>query len=215
MSRPRSGAADFWGVVLNATPVPTWTTADGTTEINMGLRRVPPEYRPTRAKGESRVTTEASSIPSTAAETAYASLQTGALPIMAQAAEAVDAEDLTQIRHDEQAVLDDIRLWWEQVSRLDAQKCIAKLEEYGSSDFDIMAQSMIAIGGEAWSGASDADKARIGREMAVLFYIQGKVARAFGALQKGRIPSEDTYRDITGYGMILRRIRETGNWGVL
>ncbi len=95
----------------------------------------------------------------------------------------------------------------------DAAACVAKLREYGSSDFDIMAQSMIAVGGLAWEGTSDEDKARIGREMAILFYLQGKVARAFGALQKGRIPSDDTIDDMVCYAMILRRVRQFGRWG--
>lgn len=117
------------------------------------------------------------------------------------------------LRDEKQQALDELADWWAKASDLDAQMCLAKLDEYGSSDFDIMAQSMIAVGGGAWTGATDDDKARIGREMAIAFYLQGKVARAFGAFQSGRVPSADTIDDIIRYGMMWRRVRETGRWG--
>lgn len=154
----------------------------------------------------------------------YEALTTGAIPMTVptppRPLEEVPVDRATAaaaweklLSEDELEEMDALHDWWAASSQADAESCLAKLYEYGSSDFDIMAQSMIAVGGAAWTGAADQDKARIGREMAVLFYLQGKVARAFGALQKGRIPSNDTYDDITRYSMILRRVRQTGKWG--
>lgn len=159
--------------------------------------------------------------PTTGSTPTYEALHTGAIPITPpvtrasrtpEQASQIARDWATLLSQDEQEGMDALHDWWADLAQKDAESCLAKLYEYGSSDFDIMAQSMIAVGGSAWSGASDVDKARIGREMAVLFYLQGKVARAFGALQKGRVPSNDTYDDITRYSMILRRIRETGKW---
>lgn len=119
-----------------------------------------------------------------------------------------------RVRFDDEAqAIAAIQSWWMAKAGDDSAACLAKLREYGSADFDVMAQSMIAIGGDNWSAASDEDKARIGREMAILFYLQGKIARAFGALQKGRVPSEDTINDTIRYGMMWARVRETGRWG--
>lgn len=118
-----------------------------------------------------------------------------------------------KIHEDEIDQMDEILAWWKQESAEDAEQCLAKLIEYGSSDFDIMAQTMLAVGGAIWSGVPDAERMRVGREMAICFYLQGKIARAFGAFEKGRMPSDDTLDDITRYGMMLKRVRQTGVWG--
>ncbi len=174
--------------------------------IDLNLRRS--GYKPpTTPRKASPMSTEINSEP----QPIYDQLQTGAIPMTIPAN--VTEDVAAALADDERAEMSALHLWWQEEATEDAELCLAKLFEYGSSDFDIMAQSMIAVGGGAWSGATDSDKARIGREMAILFYLQGKVARAFGALQKGRVPSEDTYNDITRYSMILRRVRQTGKWG--
>lgn len=116
------------------------------------------------------------------------------------------------IAKDEIEQLEELRDWWSGEAEKDAEKCLKKLIEYGSSDLDIMAHSMLAVGGTLWEGVPDAERMRVGREMAIAFYLQGKVARAFGAFEHGRMPTTDTIDDIVRYGMMWKRIRQTGAW---
>lgn len=117
-----------------------------------------------------------------------------------------------KIAEDELDRMDQLQEWWSAEAQRDADECLRKLIEYGSSDFDIMAHSMLAVGGKIWEGVPDAERMRVGREMAIAFYLQGKVARAFGAFEHGRMPSADTIDDIVRYGMMWKRVRQTGAW---
>lgn len=133
---------------------------------------------------------------------------TGAIPLSGGALPTVPE----RIQMDEADRLDGLHKWWAEEARKDAEQCLAKLIEYGSSDLDIMAHSMLAVGGKIWEGVPDIERMRIGREMAIGFYLHGKVARAFGAFEHGRMPSDDTIGDIVRYGMMWKRVRETGEW---
>lgn len=145
-------------------------------------------------------------------------LRTGSLPVVDVHAQNLNppktptADTPMNLGPDESARLDALMDWWMHESERDASECLAKLIEYGSADFDIMAHGMLATSGGKWDGAPEEERLRIGREMAVMFYLQGKVARAFGAFQKGRLPSDDTLDDIVRYGVMMRRIRQTGAW---
>lgn len=108
--------------------------------------------------------------------------------------------------------LTEIAGWWVETSKADAERTIPKAIEYGSADFDTMAQAMLALVGDKFGGADDAEKMRVGREMAVLFYLNGKIGRALGAYAKGVMPSDDTLFDIRVYAMMWWRIRSTGTW---
>lgn len=127
-------------------------------------------------------------------------------------------EQLTQAEA-EQAVDDDlvgeamrIAEWWVQTAKKDAERTVPKAVEYGAADFDLMGQFMVALLGEKLNGADDAEKMRVGREMAVLFYLIGKMGRAVGAYARGVLPSDDTIFDSRIYAMMWQRIRETGHW---
>jgi hypothetical protein len=138
---------------------------------------------------------------------------TGALPQQPRPAKPPKPPTaLDAIISDEVERMQEIAIWWEAEAGKDADACLSKLIEYGSSDFDIMAHSMLAVGGAVWEGIPDADRMRVGREMAIAFYLQGKIGRAFGAFEKGRMPSDDTLDDIVRYGMMWKRIRQTGAW---
>lgn len=102
--------------------------------------------------------------------------------------------------------------WWADVAKTDADITVPKAVEYGAMDLDIMGLSLAMLNPDAWAGADDAERMKAGREMAVLFYLQGKIGRAIGAFQQGRFPSDDTYLDIRVYSFMLSRIRETGRW---
>lgn len=100
----------------------------------------------------------------------------------------------------------ELRGWWEATSTADLEAMLPKLGEYTSADLVIMGDALVEWGTDALPlGAA-------GQEAACLFYILGKVARAIAALREGRLPSDDTYHDITVYSMMTRRIRERGGW---
>lgn len=89
--------------------------------------------------------------------------------------------------------------WWALQSDQDAQLYIAKSNEYGSVDLEIMGDSL------ALQGVSPREGSEIA---AIMFYALGKVARAISALNAGKLPSEDTLRDLTVYSMMARLIHE-------
>lgn len=98
--------------------------------------------------------------------------------------------------------------WWRNTSETDAQRTIPKLIEYGSSDLKIMGAAMR----ELLDNGEQLDEAT-GIELAIGFYLLGKIARIFGAARDGKRASDDTLFDTTVYSMMLRRVREFGEWG--
>jgi hypothetical protein len=102
--------------------------------------------------------------------------------------------------------------WWVDTAKADAERTVPKAVEYGSADFDLMGQFMVALLGDRLAGADTDEKMRVGREMAVLFYMIGKLGRAVGAYTQGVMPSDDTIFDTRIYAMMWQRIRETGTW---
>jgi hypothetical protein len=51
-----------------------------------------------------------------------------------------------------------------------------------------------------------------GEEAACLWYALGKLARAVASYREGKLPSEDTLKDLVTYGMMARRVRAVGAW---
>jgi hypothetical protein len=127
-------------------------------------------------------------------------------------AKAMDEDDLKGRHQDMLNQLNDISGWWVKTAMADVEKTAPKAIEYGSVDFDIMGQFMVALVNDKLEGASAEEKMKIGREMAVTFYLLGKLGRMVGAYATGILPSDDTLYDTSIYSMMLRRIRETGTW---
>lgn len=122
-------------------------------------------------------------------------------------------EDITTGKQDDlRQQLNGITDWWIKTAMADAEKTLPKAIEYGSADFDLMGQFMVALVKDKLEGATDDEKLRVGREMAVTFYLIGKLGRMVGAYATGVLPSDDTLFDTNIYSMMLRRIRETGHW---
>lgn len=100
--------------------------------------------------------------------------------------------------------MSDLQQWWASVAADDVEPAAIKAKEYGSIDLVIIGRTlreMIGVG----AVASD-------EEIGILFYTLGKVARAISAISAGARPSDDTWHDITVYSMMVRRVRETGQW---
>lgn len=105
----------------------------------------------------------------------------------------------------------DLQNWWHEVSQADLDLMLPKVTEYGSQDLEVMGRAMIALHPNR-DAMDPGEQRRVGLEMAVAFYLLGKVSRLFGAYSGGGVPSDDTWHDATVYSMMGRRVRETGGW---
>lgn len=104
-----------------------------------------------------------------------------------------------------------MRAAWEQLSQADFDGCIGKTSEYGYVDLDLLGAGTLAIidpdGSrfhDLMQGMDELQRARVVRELGIAFYTHGKIARVLGAYADGRIPSDDTWLDITVYAMMAR-----------
>jgi hypothetical protein len=100
---------------------------------------------------------------------------------------------------------DDLSGWWAGVSADDVEPAQVKAKEYGAMDLVIIGRTLREMIGVTSGVVSD-------EEIGILFYTLGKIARAISAVGSGHAPSDDTWHDITVYSMMVRRIREVGQW---
>lgn len=98
--------------------------------------------------------------------------------------------------------------WWLETARADFEALLPKVSEYGAADLDVMGEALLATTPLQTTQPSR----RVGHELALAFYLLGKVGRMFGAYANGKLPSDDTIHDITVYSMMLRRVRAEGGW---
>ena len=99
----------------------------------------------------------------------------------------------------------DLEAWWAALSADDVAPAAIKAKEYGSLDLKIIGSTMRGMIGIAPNIVSD-------EEIGIVFYQLGKIARAVSAIGSGRRPSDDTWHDMTVYSMMVRRVRDTGEW---
>lgn len=120
-------------------------------------------------------------------------------------------EQYTEVQDRAEALAD----WWMRLSVEEVQRTVPKSIEYGSADLKIMGEAMLQLVPQMRKSIEDNPGERVaaGQEMAIAFYVLGKVARLLGAYEQGRMPSEDTWFDLGIYPKMVRRIRETGTWG--
>jgi hypothetical protein len=97
--------------------------------------------------------------------------------------------------------------WWTKLAQADMEIAVPKAVEYSSTDLDLVGRWMAGL-----LGIKLPDEPGIEIELACMFYLFGKMARALGAYRDGRRPSDDTIRDARIYLTMLTRARETGGW---
>jgi hypothetical protein len=91
----------------------------------------------------------------------------------------------------------------------DIESIIPKAMEYGAIDLEMMGVGLVEQTKVPWTNPLQA-----GLEMAIVFYLQGKVARCISAISAGHLPTDDTLKDIRVYAMMLAHVREFGYWRV-
>jgi hypothetical protein len=99
----------------------------------------------------------------------------------------------------------DLTAWWAATAADDVEPASIKAKEYGSTDLVIIGRTLREMVGINADVVTD-------EEIGILFYTLGKVARAISAIGSGSRPSDDTWHDITVYSMMVRRVREVGQW---
>lgn len=101
----------------------------------------------------------------------------------------------------------ELTTWWYTQAQKEVGLVIDKAIEYGAADLKVMGKAMLCMmeGGES-------QPERVGIELAIAFYALGKVARLFGAFERGAVPSDDCWQDLGIYCRMAQRVRESGGW---
>lgn len=99
-----------------------------------------------------------------------------------------------------------LRRWWTDQSFDEADRTIAKMEEYGSLD-------LVHIGHGIWdmTGRSITLTDAHAMELGCLFYVFGKVQRAMSAVKADRPILDDTWFDMHIYAKMAQAAR-AGVW---
>lgn len=101
--------------------------------------------------------------------------------------------------------------WWDKYASEMRDRTVPKSVRYGSADLRIMGNAMTELM-PGLDGADPGEREMLGQMAAISFYLLGKIARQISAFSDGRMPPEDHEFDIAVYGIMQRRIRETGRW---
>lgn len=107
--------------------------------------------------------------------------------------------------------LKQVAQWWLDTAAQDFTAISSKIAEYGgsrggSADLRLMGDNLAELLG--WDKADEATR----QSLACWLYLQGKIARLVSDFQQQRPPKDDTLLDISVYAMMMRRLKETGNW---
>jgi hypothetical protein len=86
-----------------------------------------------------------------------------------------------------------------------------QITEYGSVDLEMMGVGLLEA---SKLRPGEANEHIVGMEMALIFYLQGKVSRCVSAIGAGRRPADDTLKDIRVYAFMLAHVRQFGHWKI-
>jgi len=105
---------------------------------------------------------------------------------------------------------DELLEWASATVASDLDSVRRQITEYGSIDLEMMGMGLL----EASSIPVSEHDVQRGMEMALIFYLQGKVARCISAMSAGKMPSDDTLRDLRVYALMLGHVRAFGHWRI-
>ena len=117
----------------------------------------------------------------------------------------VPLPDMPTLSDERQQVMDELASWWMQDAAQEAAATIPKAIEYGSSSLTMVGEMLHGIAPELKGTVSE-------QELAICFYVFGKMARIMAALERGEQPSMDHWRDVGVYTRMISYIRENGSW---
>lgn len=105
-----------------------------------------------------------------------------------------------------------LQAWAAELVAQDLQSVQRQITEYGSVDIEMMGIGLLEA--SAIPIVSGTEMHRMGMEMALIFYLQGKVSRCVSAIAAGHMPSDDTLKDIRVYALMLAHVRQFGHWKI-
>jgi hypothetical protein len=121
-------------------------------------------------------------------------------------------EDIWTREQEIQRRVEEISGWWQEHAAAVIDRTAPKAAEYGAADLDLMGVAMQQLFQDKIAGMTQDEKDQFGRYAACAFYLNGKIARIFGALERGVLPNPDSEFDTEVYAVMLTRIREFGRW---
>ena len=106
---------------------------------------------------------------------------------------------------------DQMQAWAAAQAIADLESVKRQIIEYAAIDLEMMGMGLLEQSGIE---VKDEDRDRAGIEMALIFYLQGKIARCVSSISAGRLPDDDTYKDMRVYSLMLAHAREFGHWNI-
>jgi hypothetical protein len=103
----------------------------------------------------------------------------------------------------------ELKVWWFDQAQREVDGVVDKAVEYGAADLRVMGKAMECL--VAGKGQEPKPE-RYGIELAIAFYALGKVARLFGAYERGELPSDDCWADLGIYCRMAQHVRDRGRW---
>jgi len=100
---------------------------------------------------------------------------------------------------------EDLANWWMDHAAAEVRKLVPKAIAYGSADLQVMGEAMLSL----MPGLRGVVE---GQELAIWFYVLGKVARLVGGYAQGELPDIDSWYDLRIYGGMAEHVREKGGW---
>ena len=107
---------------------------------------------------------------------------------------------------------EELAAWWQQQAMREVDGVVDKAIEYGAADLKVMGKAMESLIVGKGSMVEGEVPERVGIELAIAFYALGKVARLFGAYERGELPSDDCWADLGIYTRMAQHVREKGRW---
>lgn len=104
-----------------------------------------------------------------------------------------------------------LRKTWDDLNAEEANKVVPKAIEYGSGDLKLMGYAMKQLLNSPRARAHDWTEPE-SMEIAIAFYILGKIARMLSAYERGAMPADDQPHDIGVYTRMVQVLRRTGEW---
>ena len=99
----------------------------------------------------------------------------------------------------------DLHRWLNEFWDTQMPETLRKAHAYGSADLALIGASMLMV-------LPEESRHLNGERLGISFYLQGKIARVFGAIEHGSTPTEDTFYDIAIYAIMALRCLQEGSW---
>lgn len=96
--------------------------------------------------------------------------------------------------------------WWMNQALHEAEVLVPRSVEYGAKDLELMGEGLHMM----LSGSLHPDVPK--EEVAIAFYVLGKIARIIGAYEEGHVPKDDSWDDLAIYSRMAKYVREHGRW---